>query len=280
MSVLNKKIDFAVLVSVTRANPNGDPANSNLPRTDNNGFGEITDVCIKRKIRNRMQDMGHNIFVQSEDRSDDGCKSLSDRIKKLGAIKDRDEHTRTVCEKWMDVRSFGQVFSFKEKLSGDAAVSVRGPISIHLATSISPVDVDTLKITKSVNNDPGEKKGPDTMGEKHMVRFGLYLVKGSINVQLAEKTGFSDEDAEVVKECLRTLFENDASAARPDGSMEVYKLYWWEHSGKTGQYSSAKVHNSLHVSLKEGIESPTSKEEYDIALDELPGLKCTVIDGI
>ena len=118
------------------------------------------------------------------------------------------------------------------------------------------------------------------MGTKHFVRFGLYKIKGSINVQLAEKTGFSDEDASMVKECLRTLFTNDASAARPDGSMEVVKLYWWRHNCKDGQYSSAKVHRTVQVSLKDGIEVPTSVEDYNICVHSLEGLEPEIIDGI
>ena len=118
------------------------------------------------------------------------------------------------------------------------------------------------------------------MGSKHIVRFGLYLVKGSINVQLAQKTGFTNEDAGIVRECLRTLFENDASSARPDGSMEVCRLYWWEHNCPFGQYSSAKVHRSLHVALKDGVEQPDSFEDYDVTLDTLPGLACEIIDGV
>lgn len=217
MSMLNNKIDFAVLVSVTMANPNGDPLDGNRPRTSYNGFGEISDVCVKRKIRNRMQDMGQRIFVQSDDRCDDGCKSLSERAEHtVGKVKDRDEYARIACETWLDVRSFGQVFAFKDK-SG-VSVGVRGPVSVHQASSLSPVEVKSFQITKSVNGDPAEKRSSDTMGSKHMVRFGLYLIKGSINVQLAQKTGFTREDAEIVRECLRTLFENDASAARPDGS--------------------------------------------------------------
>lgn len=279
MSMLNNKIDFAVLVSVTMANPNGDPLDGNRPRTSYNGFGEISDVCVKRKIRNRMQDMGQRIFVQSDDRCDDGCKSLSERAERtVGKVKDRDEYARIACETWLDVRSFGQVFAFKDK-SG-VSVGVRGPVSVHQASSLSPVEVKSFQITKSVNGDPAEKRSSDTMGSKHMVRFGLYLIKGSINVQLAQKTGFTREDAEIVRECLRTLFENDASAARPDGSMEVYKLYWWEHNCPCGQYSSAKVHRSLHLTLKSGVEQPSSVEDYDISLDTLPGLACEIIDGL
>ncbi len=109
MSSLQNKIDFVALVSVTRANSNGDPLNGNRPRTDLNGFGEISDVCIKRKIRNRMQDLGKPIFVQSEDRCSDGCGSLSERASAaMKGIKDREEYARRACETWLDVRTFGR----------------------------------------------------------------------------------------------------------------------------------------------------------------------------
>ena len=244
MSSLQNKIDFVALVSVTRANSNGDPQNGNRPRTDLNGFGEISDVCIKRKIRNRMQDLGKPIFVQSEDRCSDGCGSLSERASAaMKGIKDREEYARRACETWLDVRAFGQVFAFKD--AKGLSCGVRGPVSVHQASSLSPVEIESLQITKSVSGkkeEKGENRASDTMGMKHFVRFGLYEIKGSINVQLAEKTGFSEEDADTVKECLRTLFVNDASSARPDGSMEVVKLFWWRHSCKDGQYSSARVH--------------------------------------
>lgn len=282
MSTLKNKIDFVALISVTRANGNGDPLNGNRPRTDLNGFGEISDVCIKRKIRNRMQDMGQPIFVQSEDRCSDGFGSLSERASSvMKGIKDRDEYGKLACETWLDVRSFGQVFAFKD--AKGVSVGVRGPVSIHQATSISAVEIESIQITKSVN---GEKKGKDesrasdTMGTKHLVRFGLYELKGSINVQLAEKTGFTEEDAEIVKECLRTLFVNDASSARPDGSMEVVKLFWWEHNCKEGQYSSAKVHRSVKVTQKDAEAIPSSVEDYTISLEPLPGLDPEIIDGV
>lgn len=282
MSILKNKIDFVALISVTRANGNGDPLNGNRPRTDLDGFGEISDVCIKRKIRNRMQDLGQPIFVQSEDRCSDGFGSLSERASSvMKGIKDRDEYGKLACETWLDVRSFGQVFAFKD--AKGVSVGVRGPVSIHQATSISAVEIESIQITKSVN---GEKKGKDesrasdTMGMKHFVRFGLYELKGSINVQLAEKTGFTEEDAEIVKECLRTLFVNDASSARPDGSMEVVKLFWWKHNCKDGQYSSAKVHRSVKVTQKDAEAIPSSVEDYTISLEPLPGLNPEIIDGV
>ncbi|MDO5400913.1 MAG: type I-C CRISPR-associated protein Cas7/Csd2 [Eubacteriales bacterium] len=281
MSVLNHKIDFVAFISATMANSNGDPLNGNRPRTDYNGLGEISDVCIKRKIRNRMQDMGQKIFVQSDDRSDDGCGSLSERASStLGKIKSRDEYAAKACETWLDVRSFGQVFAFKSNEKSGVSVGVRGPVSIHQAVSLDPVDVVSMQITKSVNGEPGEKKSSDTMGSKHFVRFGLYKLKGSINVQLAEKTGFTQEDAQVIKACLRTLFLNDASSARPEGSMEVVKLYWFEHSCKDGQYSSAVVHRSVEAVLKEGVAVPSSASDYQITLKPLTGLAPEILDGL
>jgi len=280
MAALSNKIDFAALISVNKANSNGDPLNGNRPRTDYNGLGEISDVCIKRKIRNRMQDLDYAIFVQSDDRCDDGFKGLSERASAaMKGVKDKETYAKTACETWMDVRSFGQVFAFKSDKSG-VSVGVRGPVSVHQAVSISPVEVESIQITKSVNGEPGEKRASDTMGMKHFVRFGLYMIKGSINVQLAEKTGFTQEDAEVIKKCLRTLFVNDASSARPEGSMEVVKLYWWQHNCKDGQYSSAKVHRSIHVTPKDSTALPSCVDDYDITLDELPGLVPEIIDGI
>jgi CRISPR-associated protein Csd2 len=286
MSILQNKIDFIVLVAVTNANPNGDPLNGNRPRTTYTGKGEISDVCIKRKIRNRIQDMGERIFVQSDERSDDGFASLSDRASKtITQFANRDEYAKKACAEWFDVRAFGQVFAFKKAKDKDAegiSVGVRGPVSIHQATSISVVDINSIQITKSVNSETTSdgKKSSDTMGTKHMVEFGLYEIKGSINVQLAEKTGFSDEDADKIKEALRTLFINDASSARPDGSMEVIRVYWWRHNNKIGQYSSAKVHRSLTVRIKEGIQNPTTADDYNVSIEELDGLVPEIMNGI
>ena len=273
MSTLSNKIDFAVVMTVRKANPNGDPLNGNRPREDFDGFGEISDVCIKRKLRNRLQDMGERIFVQSSDRCDDGAKSLHDRasntesLKKAG--KDSVKFAAAACAEWIDVRAFGQVFAFK----GDSvSIGVRGPVSIRTAETITPIDISTMQITKSVNGETKDTKASDTMGSKNRVEFGLYVCYGSINPQLAEKTGFSEEDAQKIKTALTTLFENDASSARPEGSMEVRNVYWWKHNCKSGQYSSAKVHRSLKIRLKDGIEQSRSYDDYDIQIEPLEGL--------
>ncbi|MBQ1621892.1 MAG: type I-C CRISPR-associated protein Cas7/Csd2 [Selenomonas sp.] len=287
MTALENKIDFIGFLTVTRANPNGDPLNGNQPRTDYDGYGEISDVCLKRKIRNRLQDMGEPILVQSNDRSDDGFTSIRERVEsnpaleKILKMKEKEKgRTQMFAEEaakaWIDVRAFGQVFALKKATGVDAvSVGVRGPVSIHPAVSLDPVTITDQQITKSTNGEPGETKGSDTMGMKHRVDFGLYRFQGSINVQLAEKTGFSAEDAEEIKRALVTLFENDASSARPEGSIDVARLYWVEHPGRTG-IASAKVHRSVTVRKKEGVERPKSLADYtmdDTALRALPALE-------
>jgi CRISPR-associated protein Csd2 len=287
MTILDRKIDFAVIISVNKANPNGDPLNGNRPRQNFDGFGEISDVALKRKIRNRLQDMGEAIFVQSNDRKSDSYGSLRERadanpeLEKILKAKNvsSDEFAKVACREWLDVRSFGQVFAFKAEKGSGAGVSVgiRGPVSIHTATSLDPIDITSIQITKSVNSEPGASKGSDTMGMKHRVDSGVYLFYGSINTQLAEKTGFTNEDAAKLKQALVTLFENDASSARPEGSMEVHKVYWWEHSSKLGQYSSAKVHRSLTV--ERHVERPGSFEDYEFGIQSLGELRPEIIDG-
>lgn len=283
MAALEHKIDFALIVTAKHANPNRDPLSGNRPRETYDGYGEISDVCIKRKIRNRFQDMGENIFVQSADRATDGFTSLQGRAEGCAALKpivngkktDSVKYAEAACQEWIDVRTFGQVFAFK-----DISVGVRGPVSIQPAISASPVDIVSMQITKSVNGEDKKERSSDTMGMKHFVDFGMYVIYGSVNCQLAEKTGFSAEDAALLKEALKTLFENDCSSARPEGSMEVCRLYWWEHDCKTPKYSSAKVHRQLKVNLKADVQRPASFWDYEISLDVLDGLNAEVIDLI
>ena len=266
---LTKKIDFALIIGVKNANPNGDPLNGNRPRTDFEGNGEITDVCLKRKIRDRLQEDGESIFVQSDEKKNDGMTSLKNRAydenvglgKKAFETKKgenleskRDATAKLACDKWFDVRAFGQVFAFKadDKSADGVSIPIRGPVTIQSAFSLEPVDITSTQITKSVSGEgDGSKKGSDTMGMKHRVDEGVYVTFGAITPQLAERTGFSDDDANKIKETLVKLFEGDASSARPEGSMQVKKVIWWEHNSKSGQYSSAKVHDSLRELLDE-----------------------------
>lgn len=279
MNILHNKIDFALVIRVKNANPNGDPLNGNRPRTDYEGLGEISDVCIKRKLRDRLQEANHPIFVQSDDRRSDGEPSLRARAesetnglgKKAFAKGTRKEDTiKAACGKWFDVRAFGQIFAFgKDADSNGVSIPIRGPVTIQSAFSKRPVSITSTQITKSVSGEgDGSKRGSDTMGMKHRVDSAIYECFGSINPQLAERTGFSDTDAEILKGVLPRLFENDASSARPEGSMEVIKLIWWKHANKAGQYSSAKVHRSLTVGADGSIE-----------LARLEGLAPEIIEG-
>jgi CRISPR-associated protein Csd2 len=283
MSTLKNKIDFAVIVCVNNANPNGDPLNGNRPRVNYEGLGELSDVSIKRKIRNRLMQEGKSIFVQSDDNRVDDYRSLRSRAEgtiKKADMKDESKFREAACQEWIDVRSFGQVFAYKGGEESGVSIGIRGPVSIHPAFSVAPVldRISSTQITKSVSGEgDGTKRGSDTMGMKHRVDHGVYVFYGSMNPQLAEKTGFSDKDAEAIKAAIRTLFRNDASSARPEGSMEVYKVYWWEHNSPNGQYSSAKVHRLLKVESMS--DQPKSIEDYKITLGKLDGLNCEELDG-
>jgi len=259
--MLTKKVDFAIIIGVKNANPNGDPLNGNRPRMNYDGFGEMSDVCLKRKLRNRLMDDGEAILVQSADYRADKCNSIKERYDSNAEIKaakgDYEKQRDIACRTWYDVRAFGQVLAFKKSNKkrgeegdddGSVSIGIRGPVSIQSAFSKEIIDIESLQITKSVNLETNKiplKKASDTMGMKHRVNRGVYVSFGSINRQLAEKTGFSDADAEKLKQVLCRLFENDESSARPAGSMEVIKVIWWEHDGVN--LSSARVHGSLTV---------------------------------
>ena len=308
MTALKNKIDFALVFTVRNANPNGDPLDGNRPRTTYEGLGEISDVCLKRKIRNRWIDAGYPVFVQSDDRRapGDNYRSLKDRADTCPALKEclaainaqkkakgkgdtpavsREDYGRVACETWLDVRAFGQVFAFKSGKKDDdeggsdaVSIGIRGPVTIQSAFTQKSVNIVSTQITKSFNLETGadpDKKAADTMGMKHRVDYGVYTTFGSINVQPADKTGFSQEDAKRLKEALITLFWNDATSARPDGSMEVVKLVWWEHNCPSGQYSAAKVHRSLRIG---NIDDPNVLPTVSVDKDSIRDLECDMFD--
>lgn len=305
MTTLHHKIDFALVFRVTKANPNGDPLNGNRPRTDYSGRGEVTDVCLKRKLRDRLLDRylvlddeqkkGQAIFVQSDDRKVDDAKNLrvrAERVLTPEIMKSREAAVKKACDEWFDVRAFGQVFPFKGKKqqgkkskaevadqeNGEQAsdkdadgisIPVRGPVTIQSAFSVERIEPESSQIVKSTSLEgDGEKRQSDQMGMKHRVDQGVYVFYGSMNPQLAERTGFSEQDAEAIKHLLPKLFENDESSARPAGSMEILKVIWWKHNCKAGQYSSAKVHRTLTV-------NPDGNIKFDL----LDGLAPEVLEG-
>lgn len=253
---MNKQ-DFVAVVTVMNCNPNGDPLNEGRPRTNLEGYGEISAECCKRKIRNRLQDMGRNIFVQSDSRIDDGIRSLSERAKALPGLNDAlmtdvDSAKEIACAAWEDVRLFGQLFAFK----GGISVGIRGAVTICHARSVNPVDIKDIQITKSTNGEPNKKKkesgeeydhmSSDRMGNKALVEKGVYVIKGSVNPHYSEKNGVSKEDIKDLQKALATLFENDESSARPSGSMDVKQVYWFTQD-ENDYISTAKVFDLVSV---------------------------------
>lgn len=287
-NTLKNKIDFVAFVGVYGANPNGDPLDDGRPRTNSRHEGLITPEAIKHKIRNRMLDKGYPVLYKANERVDDGIFSVQGRIEavagKPGSVPE-DEYKKKICEVFIDVRAFGATLAYGKKddeSAGGVSIPIKGPTTFHVAKSLSPIEIENIQITKcttGAKKDEG-KKGSDTMGIRKQVDFGVYRIQGSINTQFASQCGFTDADAEVLKDCLRTLFVNDASSARPDGSMEVLKLYWFEHNCPVGQYSAAAVFRSVKSGLKDPDKWPESVDDYDIHVDELPGLKYEEIQGI
>lgn len=290
--MIKNKVDFLMTIEVKNANPNGDPLAGNMPRIDSLGYGIISDVCIKRKIRNRMQDQfkendlgeGYDIFVRANDRIDDDFRSLEKRYKAyFDKEKDNEVIEKSMNEKWIDVRSFGQVVTFNNK-----SIGIRGPVSISISKSLDPVITETMQIVRSTNGkDAGEKKASDTMGNKNFVDYGVYLVQGSVNSFYSERTGFDEKDLEILKEALKTLFINDVSSARPDGSMEVKEIYWFIHSNKLGNASSAKIKQLVKYDELDINNTNPSYEDYNFRLDEEKlreykdkGLTLEIIEGI
>jgi CRISPR-associated protein Csd2 len=283
--VLSKKIDFAVIFKVENANPNGDPLNENIPRIVSDGKGEVTDVCIKRKIRNRLLEAKQPILVQSSDYKAKGDEyfCIKDRlegksgetpaeVKDQATEKKKNNYVKRACKDWFDVRAFGQVIAW-----GKTSIGIRGPVSIQSAFSLDSIEPVSIQITKSVSNEKAGK-GSDTMGMKHRIKQAIYVFYGAMNPQLAERTGFSDEDANAIKEIMPKLFENDASSARPEGSMKILKVIWFKHNSSSGQYSSAKVHSSVEIDKNNGdIKNEEALKKG--TEDSINGLKAEIIPG-
>lgn len=291
---LDHKIDFTVIIGVKNANPNGDPLDANRPRLNADGLGEISDVAIKRKIRNRWQDMQLPILVQMQERVTDGKMNIRDRVKMSEPVTEilaqdkkknptwRDDFIKAATASWLDVRAFGQVMPFSDKKAKDGldgvSIPVRGPVSVQSAYSIEPISIKEEQITKSINLEQNDGKASDTMGMKSVVPFAIYKFNGSINVEQAQRTGFTDDDAEALKEALTTLFVNDASSARPEGSMAILKVIWWEHDSQIGKLAPYLVHDATKVT---NPDKNTDFAQVEIEVDdpEVDGLTYQMLSG-
>ncbi|MEE6716754.1 type I-C CRISPR-associated protein Cas7/Csd2 [Schleiferilactobacillus harbinensis] len=298
-TTLTHRIDFKFAFAVNHANPNGDPLNNNYPRTLSDGRGEVSDVALKRKIRNRWHDFGQNILIMPADtivypEPNDIYSRLteSDAYKQFLEEYTAHKHERpkavfktglrqVTSKTWLDVRAFGQLFSFKnvpDKNFDKFSLGIRGPVSIWPAFSLDPVDIDSMQITKSLNLKPSDsgERGSDTMGRKNSIDFGLYVSQGSISVPQSQMTGFSNDDAELLKKALATLFVNDESSARPVGSMEIVRLDWWtnDYADETSAdghplLSAKELFDAVQYGKKDGVERPRSLADY-VVDDQTP----------
>lgn len=275
-----KRQDFILVFGVENANPNGDPLEGNRPRTNDDGYGEVTGECIRRKIRNRFIHMGLPVFIQSDALCVDEYKSLAERLAAhkdiYDALKDgktQKEGIRMACEKWLDVRMFGQIFAFSGVKSTNA--SVHGAVTICHGTSVDPVmikDIQIVKSTNGENKDDTKGKSRDTMGSKSIVERGIYVVKGSVNPFFSHKNGVSDEDVSCLKEALATIFENDESCARPAGSMYISNLYWFEQPESSSSIPPHKIYDLLDIRKDGG--------QYVCGLKDLPeGVRVRTLVG-
>lgn len=263
MPALAHRTDFLALISVSRANPNGDPLHGGKPRTDRAGCGIISPVCIKRKLRDRLSEMGAEILITPP------CVPGDSLAQRAARLKPGSDYVRRACERWYDVRAFGQVFAFP----GAHYPGVKGPVTLQEAFSLHPIRLCREGITRCIGYSD-DAHGSD-IGFRQFVEYGLYALRGSVSAYAAAKTGFSEEDCELLRLALLHMFDNDSSSARPAGSMAVKRLFWWKHSGMLGEYPPDRVFGTVTAELKcSGL--PLSFGDYRIIHTPLPGLEPTI----
>lgn len=287
--VIKNRYEFVILFDVENGNPNGDPDAGNLPRIDpESGLGLVTDVCLKRKIRNYVEmvkegEKGYQIYIREDvplnrsDRracedlgiTDTDDKKVTEGLKKLkkndpkADIKIRDY----MCQNFFDIRTFGAVMTTFMKASLNCG-QVRGPVQIGFARSIDPVISQEVTITRvaiTTEKDAEDKK--TEMGRKSIVPYGLYRAEGYISANLARKvTGFSEEDLELLWEAIINMFENDHSAAR--GKMAVHELIVFKHSKELGDCPAYKLFDAVEVTRKNDVMYPRNYRDYEITIHE------------
>lgn len=279
MSEIKNRIDFVYLFDVQDGNPNGDPDAGNLPRVDaETGMGLVTDVCLKRKVRNYVQvakDLadGFDIFVKEKAVLNTEIDKAHDDSE-VKAAKDKTEAARKfMCKNYYDIRTFGAVMS-----TGKNAGQVRGPIQFTFARSIDPVTSMEHSITRMAvaTEKEAEKQSGDnrTMGRKSTVPYGLYLCHGFISANLAKQTGFDEEDLNLFWEALKNMFDVDRSAAR--GMMSAQKLIVFKHDSELGNAPANKLFDLVTVQKREGISVPRSFADYDVKVAECPYKNVTI----
>lgn len=268
MAHLEKRIDFIYIFDVHDGNPNGDPDAANLPRVDTEtGQGLVTDVCLKRKIRNyvdaaRSSQPGYEIFIQEAAVLDNRVEDIykTDRVREADKANQKDAAKQALCDKYFDIRAFGAVIATKEKQG-----QVRGPVQLTFGRSVDSIVSLNHAITRMAVTKESDKDKERTMGRKATVPYGLYVVHGFINANLANQTGFNQDDLRLFWEALENMFDNDRSAAR--GMMAAQKLILFEHSSKLGNAPADKLFNLVKINKKEGIDIPRQISDYEVTID-------------
>lgn len=273
MAELNNRIDFVYIFDVKDGNPNGDPDAGNLPRVDaETGMGLVTDVCLKRKVRNYVQEAkglseGYDIFIKEkavlnnlidEAHESDAVKNVKDTKDKTSAARD------VMCKKYYDIRTFGAVMS-----TGKNAGQVRGPIQFTFARSVDPIVTSEHSITRMAvaTEKEAEKQGGDnrTMGRKATIPYGLYVCHGFVSANLAKQTGFSQEDLDLFWKALKNMFDVDRSAAR--GLMSAQKLIVFKHDSVLGNAPANKLFDLVKIEKKcDGVARSFS--DYQVTIGE------------
>ncbi len=290
---IKNRYEFVVLFDVENGNPNGDPDAGNMPRIDpESGLGLVTDVCLKRKIRNyvetvKEEEPGFQIYIREDvplNRSDrTACESLgiherdekkvTDGLKKLkkndpdADLKIRDY----MCQNFYDIRTFGAVMTTFVKASLNCG-QVRGPVQIGFARSIDPIISQEVTITRvAITTEKDAENKSTEMGRKSIVPYGLYRAEGYVSANLARKvTGFSEEDLELLWEAIINMFENDHSAAR--GKMAVRELIIFKHSKELGDCPAYKLFDAVEVKKNDDIIYPRNYKDYTVKIhqDQIP----------
>lgn len=272
---INSRYEFTMIFDVENGNPNGDPDAGNNPRVDpETSYGYITDVCIKRKIRNFVElakdgEAKYNILIKPDRALNEKFSSAYDEcgLEKKQKVKNPDDIKKArdfMCENYFDVRTFGAVMSTGD----DPCGIVRGPVQINFAKSLSPVYVEDITITRQARTTIDRKVSGETeMGRKSIIPYALYRADGYISAALAQKvTGFDDDDLEILWQAIINMFENDHSAAR--GKMCMRKLFVFKHSNVLGNCPSHILFDKIHTDRIDNIAPPRAFSDYKVYVDE------------
>lgn len=283
MAELKNRFDFVFVFDVKDGNPNGDPDAGNLPRVDaETGMGLVTDVCLKRKVRNYVQVSkncaeGYDIFIKEKA----VLNTLIDKAHEDEIVKEAKDKTMAardfMCKKYYDIRTFGAVMS-----TGKNAGQVRGPIQLTFARSTDPIIASEHSITRMAvaTEKEAEKQSGDnrTMGRKATIPYGLYVGYGFVSANLAKQTGFSEEDLELFWEALRNMFDVDRSAAR--GLMSAQKLIVFKHDSELGNAPANKLFDLVKIEKKDSNVVPRSFFDYNVTIDTENLPQCVTIEEL